>query len=31
VDDLLIGKRLEMPDVHLGADITHKKAPEVRT
>jgi DNA modification methylase len=31
VDDLLSGKRLEMPDVHLGADITHKKAPEVRT
>jgi len=30
VDDLLSGKRLEMPDVHLGADITHKKAPEVR-
>lgn len=30
VDDLLSGKRIEMPDVHLGADITHKKAPEVR-
>ena len=31
VDDLLTGKRIEMPDVHLGADITHKKAPEVRS
>ncbi len=31
VGDLLAGKRIEMPDVHLGADITHKKAPEVRS
>lgn len=30
VDELLKGKRIEMPDIHLGADITHKKAPEVR-
>jgi DNA modification methylase len=31
VGDLLAGKRIEMPDIHLGADITHKKAPEVRS
>jgi hypothetical protein len=31
VDDLLKGKKIDMPDIHLGADITHKKAPEVRS
>jgi hypothetical protein len=27
VAELLAGKRIDMPDVQLGANVTHKQAP----